>query len=71
MRLAVDPARHSADDDRARRGGLGREEACRRTAVPGTRAGSDDRDGGSLEEVGRRVTAQPQARWGIRDLREE
>ena len=60
--LAVDPARHAADDDEPRRRQLAPERSRHGAAVRGARPRADDRDRGAGKQLGRRLTAQPERR---------
>jgi hypothetical protein len=51
VRFGVDPARETADDDRARGGEFAAEPAPDMRAVAGARAGADDRDAHTLQYV--------------------
>ena len=63
VRLAVDAARHTADHDGAGGSSLRRKEPCDRPPVPGAGAGTDNGDGRTVQELGRRV-APNQRRLG-------
>ena len=71
VRLAVDAARHAADHDGAGGRSLRREEPCDRPPVPGAGAGTDNGDGRTVEELGRRVAPKPETARRIRDLGEQ
>jgi hypothetical protein len=58
MRLAVDTARHSADDDQARRRELATEHARDLSAVRRTRTRADDGDGRAREQFRLPLTAK-------------
>ena len=57
VRLAVDPARHPADDDRSGGSCLARKEARNRPTIARARPGADDRDGRPCEELDVRLPA--------------
>ena len=71
MRLAVDAARHTADDHRTRSRRFGREEPRDRATVARAGSRSDDRERGAVEELELRLASEPQPGRRIRDVAQE
>src|SRR5262249_21859543 len=70
VRLAVDPARETADHDEARRGQLATERARDLRPVARARASADDRHGRPFEQLNRAGAAEEETRRRIEDRRE-